>query len=264
MSVVVCHLRYTSCGLDTAGASPEVIGMLRRLRHTLHSKCSAQRFVLQGMRERHNCFHSGPQAAHKLSPVLRTKLQPPTRPQTWSISCAVSFCWSAPASPHMHALRNQALCHVFGIVLHIAVWPRLCLAGRTILGSGSAPVASALLSSMFSPGQIEVNLLGQMCLVTPSGLHQDQGRRIPPSLALLRTLQVVVAAVRRGRTLRQTQALGGLLAPDVCARTHAHVRHATQALRAFATHQPMPQLASLGGGRAPDEPLVTILGCTML
>ena len=81
--------------------------MLRRLRHTQHSKCSAQRCVLHSMRERHSCFRSGPRAAHKLSPVLRTKLHPPTRPQTWSISCAVSFCWSEPASTPNASLKSE-------------------------------------------------------------------------------------------------------------------------------------------------------------
>lgn len=30
VSVVACHVGHTSCGLDTAGASREVLGMLRR------------------------------------------------------------------------------------------------------------------------------------------------------------------------------------------------------------------------------------------
>lgn len=47
-------------------------------------------------------------------------------------------------------------------------------------------------------------------------------------LALLRTLHIVVATIRRGRTLRQSQALGGALAPDVCARMHAHIRQTRQ------------------------------------
>ena len=51
--------------------------------------------------DQHSYCHQGrciDGGAQKLSPVLITKLQPPTSLQTWSMSRAVSFCCSAPAA----------------------------------------------------------------------------------------------------------------------------------------------------------------------